>query len=209
MPLSLDFALLAWHDCTAGITNKTRQDGNYQLTHFFKQILVAPALAAMMLPGLAAAQSTAPAQQAPTETVKATHGAWDVVCSAASEDQCRLRQIGETADGKKALIVYIGKLNEVKTKDGKDIPAAIRITTPLGTILRQGLKVQIDNGEPQIAAFEVCIPNGCIVSDAISEKFLSELKSGNTAKMSFNVLQQGTLEVNISLKGFTKAFKAL
>jgi invasion protein IalB len=169
--------------------------------------MAAVALAVMTQPGLAAAQDTA--QQAPTETVKATHGAWEVVCSTASPDDCRLRQVGETADGKKVLIVYIGKLDGVKADNGKNIPAAIRITTPLGTILRQGLKVQIDGGEKQNAFFEVCIPSGCMVSDAISEEYLARLKAGNVAKMSFNVLQQGALEVNISLKGFTKAFKAL
>jgi len=105
--------------------------------------------------------------------------------------------------------VHIGKLDEVKTKDGKNVPAAIRITTPLGTILRQGLKVQIDSGEPQTAMFEVCLPSGCIVSDAISDEYLVRLKAGNAAKMTFNVLQQGSLDVTISLKGFTKAYKAL
>jgi invasion protein IalB len=206
-PVSLDFALHAWHDCASGITNKTIQDGNHQLTHFFKQTLAAAALAAMALPGLAVAQDTA--QQAPSETVKATHGAWEVVCKTANPDQCRLNQVGETADGKKALIVNIVKLIEAKTDDGKNIPAAIRITTPLGTILRQGLKVQIDSGNVQNAMFEVCVPSGCIVSDAISDEFLAQLKAGSTATMSFSVLQQGKLDVNISLKGFTKAFKAL
>jgi invasion protein IalB len=175
------------------------------LTRFIKQTMAAVALAALTLSGLAVAQDTAQ----PAETVKATHGAWDVVCSTANPDQCRMRQIGETADGKKALIVHIGKLTDAKTKDGKDIPAAIRITTPLGSILRAGVKVQIDDGETKTGAFEVCIPTGCIVSDAIPEDFLGRLKSGTVAKMSFNVLQQGTVTVDISLKGFTKAFNAL
>jgi len=120
-----------------------------------------------------------------------------------------MRQIGETADGKKALIVHIGKLTDAKTKDGKIIPAAVQITTPLGSILRAGVKIQIDTSEPQTAAYEVCIPSGCIVSDPISEEYLGRLKSGTVAKMSFNVLQQGTVTVDISLKGFTKAFSAL
>jgi len=183
------------------------QDGIYQLTRFFKHTMAVLALAALTLPGPAAAQETA--QPVPAETLKVTHGAWDVVCATENPELCRLRQIGETADGKKALIVYIGKLDGVKTKDGNPIPAAIRITTPLGTILRAGLKVQIDSAEPQTALFEVCLPNGCIVSDAISDDYLARLKAGSAAKMSFNVLQQGTLEVTISLKGFTKAYKAL
>ena len=175
------------------------------MTRLTKQTIVAFALAALAFTGPAIAQDTTQ----PAETVKATHGAWDVVCVTAKPEVCRLSQIGETAEGKKALIVNIGKLTDAKTKDGKIIPAAIRITTPLGSILRAGVKIQIDNNEPQTGAFEVCLPSGCIVSDAISEEYLGRLKSGSTAKMTFNVLQQGEVSVNISLKGFTKAFKAL
>jgi invasion protein IalB len=57
--------------------------------------------------------------------------------------------------------------------------------------------------------FEVCIPNGCILRDPVSEEFLASLKAGKAANMSFNVLQRGTLSVSISLKGFTKAFGKL
>lgn len=181
------------------------QDGIHQLTRFIKQTMAAFALAALALPGPALAQEATQ----PAETVKETFGAWEVVCITAKPDQCRMRQVGETADGKKALIIHIGKLKDAKTNDGKAIPAAIRITTPLGSILRAGVKIQIDAAEPQTGAFEVCIPSGCIVSDPISDEYLGRLKAGTTMKMSFNVLQQGTVSVDISLTGFTKAFKAL
>ena len=114
------------------------QDGIYRLTRFFKQTMVAFALAALTLPGPVAAQDATQAD----ETVKSTHGAWDVVCATATPDQCTLRQIGKTADGNKILVVHIRKLDGVKTQDGKTIPAAIQITTPLGTVLRAGVKVQ-------------------------------------------------------------------
>ena len=181
------------------------QDWTHQLTRIIKQTMAAFALTALSLAGPALAQDTTQ----PAETVKATHGAWEVVCSTEKPDQCRMRQIGSTADGKKALIVHVGKLKDAKTEDGKIIPAAVRITTPLGSILRAGVKIQIDTSEPQTAAYEVCIPSGCIVSDAISEEYLGRLKSGTVLKMSFNILQQGPVTVDISLQGFTKAFAAL
>ena len=175
------------------------------MTRFFNQTMAAFALAALTLPGPSAAQDTA--QE--TETVKATHGAWDIVCATAKPDQCTLRQIGKTADGKKILVVHIRKLDGVKTQDGKTFPAAIQITTPLGTILRAGVTVKVDGGEPRTGVFEVCIPSGCILRDPMSEDFLASLKAGKVANMSFNVLQRGTLSVSISLKGFTKAFGKL
>ncbi len=181
------------------------QDGIDQLTRFFKQTMAAFALAALTLSGPAAAQDTAQAD----ETVKATHGAWDVVCVTTAPDQCTMRQFGKTADGKKVLVVHIRKLEGVKAPDGKTFPGAIQITTPLGTILRAGVKVQVDSGEPRTGAFEVCIPNGCILRDPMTEEFLASLKAGRAATMSFNVLQQGALSVSISLRGFTKAFGKL
>ena len=181
------------------------QDGIDQLIRFFKQTLAAFALAALMLPGPAAAQDMTQAG----ETVKATHGAWDIVCATETPDQCTMRQIGKTEDGKKVLVVHIRRLDGVKAPDGKTFPAAIQITTPLGTILRAGVKVQVDAGEPRTGVFEVCIPNGCILRDPMTEEFLASLKAGKAVAMTFNVLQQGTLSVSISLKGFTKAFGKL
>jgi len=175
------------------------------LTRFFKQTMAAFVLAALTLPGPAAAQDTSQA----AETVKSTHGAWDIVCVTTAPDQCTMRQFGKTADGKKVLVVHIRRLDGVKTQDGKTIPAAIQITTPLGTILRSGVRVQVDAAEPRTGAFEVCVPNGCILRDPMTEEFLASLKAGKAVAMTFNVLQQGTLSVSISLKGFTKAFGKL
>ena len=175
------------------------------MTRFFKQTVAAFALAALALPGPAAAQGTAPQ----TETVKATYGAWEIVCSSAQSDLCVMRQFGKNAEGNDVIDVRIRKLKDVKTQDGKTLPAAIQITTPLGTILRAGVTVKIDAGEPRTGAFEVCLPSGCVLRDPMSEEFLANLKAGKAAKMTFTLLQLGELSVSISLKGFTKAFKAL
>jgi invasion protein IalB len=182
------------------------QDGICHLTRFFKQTMAAFALAALTLPGPAAAQQdTAQA----TETVKATHGAWDIVCSTAQADLCVMRQFGKNTEDDNVLDVRIRKLEGAKTQDGKTLPAAIQITTPLGTILRTGVTVRIDAGEPRTGAFEVCVRSGCVLRDPMSEEFLASLKAGKAANMTFNLLQLGTVNVSISLKGFTKAFKAL
>ncbi len=181
------------------------QDGIYRLTRFFKQTVAAFALAALTLPGPSAAQDTADAN----ETVKATHGAWDIVCATAQADLCVMRQFGKNAEGNNVIDVRIRKLEGVTSQDGKTFPAAIQITTPLGTILRAGVTVKIDAGEPRTGAFEVCVPSGCIIRDPMSEEFLANLKAGKVANMTFNALRLGAMNVSISLKGFTKAFKAL
>ena len=167
------------------------------------------AATAAVLALAAPAQAQQQQAEAPAETVRETHGAWEVVCLTEKPDQCRMRQVGTIADGKRALVVHIGKLKDYKGSDGQTIPAAIRITTPLGTLLREGLKLKIDGGQEQTGIYNVCVPSGCIVSEPITDDFLKQLKKGSVAKMSFSVLQQGPLSVDISLKGFTKAFGAL
>ncbi len=188
---------------------------------FLKHPLAALSLAAVALSGQAEAQtqdqSQAPdqgqaeaqAQPPAGETVKETHGDWEVVCSAGQPDLCVMRQVGLNAEGKRVLEVRIRKLTDKKTEDGKPIPAAIQITTPLGSLLRAGVRVQIDSSEPTVGAFEVCVPSGCVVRDAMSEEFLGRLRAGTKAKMTFGLLQRGEISADVSLKGFTKAFAAL
>ena len=167
------------------------------------------ALTALCLaPTTAAAQTTGQGQAA-NETVKATHGDWEIVCATSQPDLCVMRQIGETADGKRVMEVRVRKLEDVKTEDGQVVPAAIRILTPLGTILPPGVQVSVDGSEPRTGLFEICLPQGCIVEDPMSEEFLGRLKAGATARMTFGMLQQGELNVDISLNGFTKAFGRL
>jgi invasion protein IalB len=175
------------------------------LTRFLKTTLAAFAIAAFTLPVAAIAQETAK----PVDTVKATYGAWDVVCATEEPDQCTMRQIGQTAEGQKVMVVHVRKLEDVTSQDGKKFPAAIQITAPLGTILRTGVKIVIDGGEPRTGLFEVCIPRGCIIRDPMSEEFLDALTDGKTANMAFNILGQGPVTLDISLKGFKKAFRKL
>lgn len=179
--------------------------------------LAAASLAAIALSGQALAQDQsqspdqgqAQAQPQDEETVKATHGDWEIVCAASKPELCVMRQIGLNAEGKRVLEVRIRKLTDAKTKDGKPVPAAIQITTPLGSLLRAGVRVQIDSSEPTTGAFEVCLPSGCVVRDAMSEEFLGRLRAGTKATMTFGLLQRGEIAANISLTGFTKAFTAL
>ena len=149
-------------------------------------------------------------EQRPKEKVKRTYGAWEVVCvEVEKNEQCIMRQLGQNGEGKKVVEVQVQKLHDVKTEDGQPVPAAIQITTPLGTLLRRGVEIKIDKSEPRTGFFEVCLPNGCLLRDPISEEFLGQLKAGKVAKVTFAVLRVGEISVDISLKGFTRAFKSL
>jgi invasion protein IalB len=197
----LDFAADPWHDCAAKPLEQCPEKRKPPLTRFIKQTLAALALTALVVPSQTAAQAK--------ETVKATHGDWDIRCSESDEKLCVMVQVGKTPDGKDSLEIRIRKLTDAKTKDGKPIPAAIQIITPLATILRAGVRLTIDASEPRAAPYEVCVPTGCVVRDVMSEDFLNALKSGNSASVTYTMLQRGDIVSSVSLKGFTKAFGAL
>lgn len=172
-----------------------------------KQVVAACLLGALALPATAAAQNTQ--AQGGGETVKATHGAWEIVCATNQPELCVMRQIGELGDGTQVLEVRVRKLDGVTTEDGQTVPAAIRILTPLGSLIQSGVTVQIDSAEPRTGVYEVCVPQGCIVEDPMSDEFLGRLKAGAVARMTFNMIQQGEIGVNVSLNGFTRAFNSL
>lgn len=193
---------------TAHVNHQPSSHGKNQLTRSIKQAVAACLLGALALPGIAMAQNTE--QQEPNETVKATHGAWQVVCSTSQPDVCVVRQFGELAEGNRVLEVRVRKLDGVTTQDGQELPAVIRITTPLGSLLRNGLTVKVDASEAVTGAYEVCLPRGCIVEDPMSQEFLARFKAGAVANMTFGVVQQEQeISVDISLQGFTAAFNSL
>ncbi len=172
--------------------------------------MAAFALAALALPGPAVAQGVTQDTAPQTETVKATHGDWDIVCSAAQVDRCVMRQFGKNAEGNNVIEVQIRKLEGVTSQDGKTIPATIVIVTPLGVLLRAGVGIKIDEQEPRGAPFEICLrSSGCVVQQPMNEVFLSEMKAGKKAVVQVIAASKQEITVDISLKGFTKAFKAL
>jgi len=159
---------------------------------------------AVMVVGLAAAGAAAQQVQ---ETVRDTYGAWDIRC--VEGVGCVMSQAGKGTEGNNVIEVRIRKLAGAKAQDGANIPAAIQVATPLGVLLSAGVRIQIGSGEVRTAPYELCGPAGCVVRQPMSDKFLTELKKGSNAKVTIVAAPDRKIELAISLKGFTKAFKNL
>jgi invasion protein IalB len=161
--------------------------------------------------GTAAAQQAAPApqgapaQQAPKQVLKATHGAWEVHCLEGTET-CAMQQVGNTADGKRALLVTIQRLAGV-TAEGQPVPAAITVNTPIGVLIPYGVRVGIDGGDVSPVPMLRCLRDSCAARAPLSDEGVDKLKKGSTAKFGF-FLQEEVL-VDISLNGFTAAYNDL
>ncbi len=126
----------------------------------------------------------------------------------------------ETDPNLKQEICYTSQTIVVKDKDAElvniavgHIPEAkkpiLRITTPLGTLLPEGMSVKIDAGEVSRLPFVFCSRVGCHVEVGITDKFLDAIKKGNKIKLTFLDLGGRSFEVPISLSGFTKAYNSL
>jgi invasion protein IalB len=169
------------------------------------------AAAALCVAGLglavpAAAQQTQPPQQAqPERVLKATHGAWEVQCLK-DTDTCVMQQVGKTADGKRAMLVLIERLAGV-TAEGKSVPAAITVHTPLGVLIPYGVRVKIDQGDVHPVPLMRCLADSCMARAPMQEKDIQMFKKGTSAKFGFFLTDE--VLVDVSLNGFTAAFDSL
>ncbi len=169
-------------------------------------------LAALLgLAPLAPAPAMAQEADAPAEVKKATHGDWDIICLE-GRDVCAMQQVGRDDQGNAILAVEVQKVEGLNDRQGRSIPALMTVTTTIGVLLRPGIVVKVDGGESRKISFEVCLPDRCIATRGLLDTLLNEYKRGNTAAMAFGATQQGEareVRVDISLRGFTRAFNEL
>jgi invasion protein IalB len=161
--------------------------------------------------GLLAAPLALSAQETdkpkPISEIKATHGAWNIVCATAS-DACAMEQKGQDAEGKDMLLARIARIDPRDTPQGT-IDTVITVLVPLGVMLKPGLGVQIDGGEATRGAFELCDRNGCVLQSPIPAALVASMKKGVAAKFSMVAPPQKEIVVSLSLSGFTAAYNAL
>ena len=161
----------------------------------FRSLLLAAALA---VPGVAGAQDA--------NSVKtATHGDWEIHCIKGTE-ACAMQQVGKTGDGKRGLFVTIQRVNQAG-QDGRQVSALISAIAPLGVLLPYGLRAKIDGGAETGMPYNRCMQTGCFAQAPMSEETVNQMKRGSNAV--FSIALDREITVNISLRGFTKAYDSL
>jgi invasion protein IalB len=154
------------------------------------------------------AQAQVPAagqQQAQNQVLAATHGDWEIHCLEGTET-CAMQQVGETAEGERALLVTVQRLAGV-TAEGREVPAAITVNTPVGVLIPYGVRVRVDEGNVAEVPLLRCLPDSCAARAPMADEAIAELKRGSNATFAY-FLQEEVL-VEISLNGFTAAYDAL
>jgi len=162
--------------------------------------------AALSAAGIAIA-TAASAQD--SQTVTATYGDWEIRCGSGDNKLCGMTQSFKDGEGRTLAFVKILRLKDQNLKDGTPIPAQLEIVVPLGVILTDGLAFQVDASKGRRAPYRFCTQGGCRVLEPITDGFVTELKGGSSAKITYNAVDGAKHEAPISLKGFTKAYDSL
>ncbi len=159
-------------------------------------------------PAAPAGEAAAPAQpQKPEvmEIVKDTFGDWQVRC-APDGNQCFMYQLALDA-GKNP----VAEVSILKLAGNTDAEAGVTVVTPLGTLLPNGVVVQIDTGEQRQYPFAWCSQVGCFSRFGLTKPAVDAMKRGKAGKITLVSITrpEAPVVLNLSLSGFTAAFESL
>ncbi len=142
--------------------------------------------------------------------VAATFDAWEQRCvlTGTGADPCQLYQLLKDKDGNSVAEISI--FNMPAGNDGPAVAGASFIA-PLETLLTDGLRLTIDGGAVKAYPFTVCTQIGCVARIGFTAEEVDQFKKGAaaTAVIVPFVAPEATVDLAISLKGFTAGYDAM
>lgn len=149
-------------------------------------------------------QSAPPlSQQDETHTIS-TFGDWQLSCESKGEQSsCRMTIAGSTdAAGRPVAI-------QLASDAGNDAGQIFFFLTPLDLLLPKGIEMRVDGGPVMRLAYRSCHATGCIAPFRMSGTVLKRFRRGYKLDVRLYSLDGKPMDIALSLKGFTAAFKAL
>ena len=155
-----------------------------------------------------AAALTAAVQPVAAQTgkVRSTHGAWSIICdtpAGATAEQCAMMQNVVAEDRPEmglSVVVF-------RTADNK--AEILRVLTPLGVLLPNGLGLYVDGKDIGRAYFARCFEDGCYAEVILEKQLLDTFKNGTSAVfIVFQAPEEG-IGIPVDLNGFAEGFDAL
>ena len=163
-----------------------------------RRVLVLVVAAALILPGLRAAQAQG--------VVKSVHGDWQIRCDTppgSQGDQCALIQSVTAEDRPNVgLSVIVLKTADQKTR-------LLRVLAPLGVLLPSGLGLKIDTADIGRAGFVRCLPNGCVAEVVMDDNLIRQFRTGQSATFIIFQTPEEGIGIPLSLKGFGEGWDKL
>ncbi len=134
--------------------------------------------------------------------------AWEERCikTADGKDPCQLYQLLRGADNSP-----VAEISFFTLPPGGQAAAGATIVVPLETLLTKNLSVAIDAAQGKLYPYSFCNVNGCVAKVGFTADEVKALQSGNQAKLTLvpAAAPDKTVEIPISLKGFTAGFAAI
>jgi invasion protein IalB len=148
-----------------------------------------------------------PQPPADNSVVRENHGAWSMVCDqppGSTVEQCALMQ-NVIADDRPEIGLSIAVL---KTADRE--AKLLRVLTPLGVFLPEGMNLFVDNVDIGKAYFSRCYLDGCYVEVDIDDDLMRILRAGTQAVFTLNFsVDQNSIGIPVDLSGFAEGYDAL
>ncbi len=83
---------------------------------------------------------------------------------------------------------------------------SLLIAVPTGMVLEPGVLVQVDGGDAEKAEYQVCLETACWAERAVSDAFITSMKSGSTMRLTAYNREGKQVPFDMSLSGFTAAY---
>jgi len=162
---------------------------------------------------LAVIAGAAPAAAQQSGAVRATHGAWSIICdtpAGATAEQCAMMQNVVAEDRPEVGLSVV----VLRTADGKAV--ILRVLAPLGVLLPNGLGLNVDGKDIGRAYFARCFADGCyaeVILDSqetdVDDALMNTLLTGKSATfIVFQTPEEG-IGIPVELNGFAEGFAAL
>ena len=156
--------------------------------------------AAPKQPAAPAPQQAAPPAQAAPQMPKFVPSPWTKICETQPTKLCVTRSLLRTENGAPAALA------EFAEPEGQ--PKILRITLPLGMMLKYGTRILIDQTQQPYATAEfiTCL-EGCITFYQVSDDLQDKLKKGPTLYIQAININNAGLNFALPLTNFAKAIE--
>ncbi len=150
----------------------------------------------------------APESQVSEPFVKGTFGDWELRCVRAqgNDEICQLYQLLRDREGNS-----VAEFNMFPLPEGQQAVAGANIVTPLETLLTANLRLAVDGGQAKVYPYSFCSQVGCFSRIGLTAAEVDTFRKGATANVTIvpAAAPTETVELSLSLTGFTAGFNAL
>jgi invasion protein IalB len=132
-----------------------------------------------------------------------TYSFWTKICQKAPEANtkqvCFIGRDGHVESGPPVVVVVLVEPEGEARK-------LLRVTLPLGMSLQAGTRVIIDNGQPLIGPYVICLANGCVAEYEASAELITKMKTGQSMHVQGINGSGQPISIPMPLADFAKAY---